>query len=122
MCVASVRRRKPMDVALRRMDVALRRKTLKKVEEKEHHNMNAEDMLYHKIEERDRLEFSLCDSTDVKASILLLLITFLATLSASLVAEKDLNALGRSGQAVVIVFLAISTVFSVSCLRPRDYS
>jgi hypothetical protein len=82
----------------------------------------AEELLYQKIAERDRLEFSLCDSTDVKASILLLLITFLAGLAASLLAEKELDTIVRSGQGFVIVFLAVSTLCAVLCLRPRDYS
>jgi hypothetical protein len=84
--------------------------------------MDAKELLYQKIEERDRLEFSFGDTTDVKASIVLMLITFLAGLAASLLAEKDLNPLVRSGQGLVIMFLAGSTFFAVLCLRPRDYS
>jgi hypothetical protein len=83
---------------------------------------SADELLYQKIEERDRLEFSLCDSTDVKASIILLLITFLAGLSASLLAAKELDILVRAGQGLVIVLLAASTLFSLLCLKPRDYS
>lgn len=82
----------------------------------------ADELLHQKIEERDRLEFSLCDSTDVKASVILLLITFLAGLAASLLAEKELNVLIRFGQEVVIVLLAVSMLFAVLCLKPRDYS
>ncbi len=82
----------------------------------------ADELLYQKIEERDKLEFSLCDSTDVKASVLLLLITFLAGLSASLLAEKELGIWLRSGQGFVIVLLAVSMILSVLCLKPREYS
>src|ERR1700692_3170529 len=82
----------------------------------------ADELLYQKIEERDKLEFSLCDSTDVKASVLLLLITFLAGLSASLLAEKGLDIWLRSGQGFVIALLAVSMMLSVLCLMPRDYS
>ncbi len=82
----------------------------------------ADELLFRKMDERDKLEFSLCDSTDVKASILLLLITFLAGLTASLLTEKKLSTLIRFGHEIVTSLLAVSTVFAVLSLKPRDYS
>ena len=82
----------------------------------------AHELLYEKIKDRDRFEHSLCDTTDLKASILLVVITFLATLAGSLLIDKELRSVVRLGQVAVIIFVAIGGLLSIVCLWPRDYS
>jgi hypothetical protein len=73
------------------------------------------------VADRDRLELSLGDALDVKGSIVLVVITFLATLSGSLLESPGLGRYGRLGQLISIVALAVGGVLAVVSVWPRNY-
>ena len=71
------------------------------------------------VADRDRLELSLGDALDVKGSIVLVVITFLATLSGSLLESPGLGRYGRLGQLISIVALAVGGVLAVVSVAPQ---
>jgi hypothetical protein len=83
--------------------------------------MSANDFIAEKAKDRDRFELELSDTFDVKASIVLLILTFLGTLSATLLTVERLPAPVKLAQIPVIAGLVISGIFCVACLWPRTY-
>lgn len=83
--------------------------------------MGANDFIAEKAKDRDRFELELSDTFDVKASIVLLILTFMGTLSATLLTVERLPAPVKLAQIPVIAGLVISGIFCVSCLWPRTY-
>lgn len=69
------------------------------------------DFLGERTRERDRFELALGDAFDVKASIVLLILTFLGTISATLLMADGLTRIAKLAQIPVIASIAISGVF-----------
>ena len=74
-----------------------------------------------KTESKNNFEVSLGDTLDVKASILLLIITFLATFAAA-VLSSNYEPLWRYAQIASLFFLMISSFYSIGALWPREYT
>lgn len=70
--------------------------------------------------ERDRFELELGDTFDVKASIVLLILTLLGTISATMLTADKLTAAPKLAQIPVISLVVISGIFCVACLWPKD--
>ena len=70
---------------------------------------------------RDRIEFSLGDTYDIKMSIVLLVATFLATLSGTILGMRDLPIPIRWLQFFGIISLVVSAAYCFVGLWPRDY-
>jgi hypothetical protein len=77
--------------------------------------MTVPDFLAERARERDRFELDLSDTFDVKASIVLLILTFLGTISAMLVLAENLGKMAKILQIPVIAAIVISGVFCVVC-------
>lgn len=71
--------------------------------------------------ERDHLELSLGDTLDVKAGILLAVITILGSLTAALITTPNLNRWLSIAQMVSLGLLAIGCAFAIVALFPRKY-
>src|ERR1035437_8609298 len=71
--------------------------------------------------ERDAREFSLGDTLDVKTSVILAVIVFLATQSEHFF-ESTLNSCMRELQYLSVVALVLGGIFAVIELVPRDYA
>jgi len=78
------------------------------------------DELSEYVYERDRIEFSLGDTLDIKTGLLLATLTFLALQSGSLI-ESKLSFAQSVAQSLSILFQVIGAVFCVLELWPRDY-
>jgi hypothetical protein len=83
---------------------------------------------YEAAQKADDLERGLGDVLDVKASVILVAVTFLAALSQSLIASTLTNALQSHSnlialvaQAVAVVFLSISAGYILIELWPQEY-
>jgi hypothetical protein len=74
-----------------------------------------------KTRERDRFELDLGDAFDVKASIVLLILTFLGTTAATILTADKLSEVPKLAQIPVIAFTVISGIFCVACLWPKNY-
>jgi len=61
------------------------------------------------------------DTFDVKASIVLLILTFLGTISATMLTVDSITRIAKLAQIPVIASIVISGVFCVACLWPKDY-
>jgi hypothetical protein len=83
--------------------------------------MTTTEFLGERTRERDRFELALGDTFDVKASIVLLILTFLGTTSATMLTADRLMAVPKLAQIPVIAFVVISGMFCVACLWPKDY-
>lgn len=83
--------------------------------------MTAIEFLGERTRERDRFELDLGDTFDVKASIVLLILTFLGTISATMLTADKLTAVPKLAQIPVIAAIVISRIFCVACLWPKDY-
>jgi hypothetical protein len=79
------------------------------------------DFLGERTKERDRFELELGDAFDVKASIVLLILTFLGTISATMLLAEGLTRIAKLAQIPVIASIVISGVFCVAGLWPKDY-
>jgi hypothetical protein len=71
--------------------------------------------------ERDRLEFSLGDTLDVKAGIVLAVITVLGTLSGTILNTASIPKWEQLVQLTSIGFLAVACFCAVSAVIPRKY-
>jgi hypothetical protein len=78
--------------------------------------MTINEFLGEKTRERDRFELDLGDTFDVKASIVLLILTFLGTISATILTAEKASAIPKLAQIPVIAFTVISGIFCVACL------
>jgi hypothetical protein len=83
--------------------------------------MTTNEFLGERTRERDRFELELADAFDVKASIVLLILTFLGTISATMLTADKLTAIPKLAQIPVIATIVISGIFCVACLWPKDY-
>jgi len=83
--------------------------------------MTTNEFLGERTRERDRFELELGDAFDVKASIVLLILTFLGTLAATMLMADSLTRTARLAQIPVVACVVISGVFCVACLWPKDY-
>ena len=83
--------------------------------------MTTSEFIWDRTKERDRYELDLSDSFDVKASFVLLILTFLGTISATILTADHLTALAKLAQIPVIVGVVISGIFCVASLWPKDY-
>jgi hypothetical protein len=84
-------------------------------------SMTTNDFLGEKTKERDRFELELGDTFDVKASIVLLILTFLGTISATMLTADKVSAVPKLAQIPVIAATVISGILCVACLWPKDY-
>jgi hypothetical protein len=85
------------------------------------HEMTMPDFLAERARERDRFELDLSDAFDVKANIVLLILTFLGTISAMIVLAENLGKTAKILQIPVIAVLVVSGLFCLVCLWPKDY-
>ena len=69
---------------------------------------------------KDDLAFKLGDTLDVKASIGLVVITFLGTQTAYFL-DKHISGISHALQAASVVSLVIATIFSIMELWPQKY-
>jgi hypothetical protein len=83
--------------------------------------MTTKEFLGERARERDRFELDLGDAFDVKASIVLLILTFLGTISATILTADKVTAVPKLAQIPVIAATVISGIFCVACLWPKDY-
>jgi len=83
--------------------------------------MTTIEFLGERTRERDRFELDLGDTFDVKASIVLLILTFLGTISATMLTADKLTTVPKLAQIPVIAAIVISGIFCVACLWPKDY-
>jgi hypothetical protein len=83
--------------------------------------MTMSEFLSEKASARDRFELDLSDTFDVKASIVLLILTFLGTISATLLTADNVTKITKLAQIPVIACVVISGVFCVACLWPKVY-
>lgn len=78
------------------------------------------DRLLAELNSKDDLAFKLGETLDVKASIGLVVITFLGTQTAYLL-DKHVTGVFHALQDVLVIFLVIATIMSIVELWPRDY-
>lgn|ERR1039458_6381761 len=71
--------------------------------------------------ERDRMEFSLGDTLDVKAGIVLAIITILGTLSGTLLSVTSIPRWEQVAQLTSVGILALGCFFAVAAVLPRKY-
>jgi hypothetical protein len=83
--------------------------------------MTTDEFIWERTKERDRFELDLSDSFDVKASFVLLILTFLGTISATILTADHLTTTPKLAQIPVIVCVVISGIFCVACLWPKEY-
>jgi hypothetical protein len=83
--------------------------------------MTANEFIEGKVKERDRFELDLSDAFDVKASFVLLILTFLGTISATILTADKLTNRPKVAQIPVVVCVVISGILCVACLWPKDY-
>lgn len=83
--------------------------------------MSTDEFISQMARDRDRFELDLSDALDVKASIVLLILTFLGTVSATVLLADKVPPVGKLTQIPVIVSLVISGIFCVVSLWPKQY-
>jgi hypothetical protein len=82
--------------------------------------MTTNEFLEERTRERDRFELELGDAFDVKASIVLLILTFLGTISATMLTAESVTRIPKLAQIPVIAAIAPSlTSPSLSALLER---
>jgi hypothetical protein len=79
-----------------------------------------DDRLLAELNVKDDLAFKFGDTLDVKASIGMVVITFLATETAYLL-DKHVTGISHMLQAGSVIALVIATITSIVELWPRDY-
>jgi hypothetical protein len=80
------------------------------------------DLLAEEAKRLDEVIYQAGDVLDVKASIVLLVVTFLGTLSGQIVSVPDLPPTIKVIQVLAVAALCISGVLTVCALWPRDFS
>jgi hypothetical protein len=83
--------------------------------------VTTEEFIDEKARERDRFELELSDTFDVKASIVLLILTFLGTIAATILTAESLAKTVKLAQIPVIAAIVVSGIFCVASLWPRNY-
>lgn len=79
------------------------------------------DLIIDRLNAKDELTYQRGDTLDVKASIVLVVVTFLAGQSADLLARGNLTASGKTAQIVAAVSVALAGIFVWAQLWPRGY-
>jgi hypothetical protein len=80
------------------------------------------DLIIERLNAKDELTYQRGDTLDVKASIVLVVITFLAGQSADLLAKGNLTSLGKAAQIAAAVSVALAGIFVWGQLWPREYA
>jgi hypothetical protein len=83
--------------------------------------MTTSGFIGERTRERDRFELELGDAFDAKASIVLFILTFLGTISATMLLADGATRMAKLAQIPVIASVVISGIFCVACLWPKDY-
>ncbi len=78
-------------------------------------------LLVERLNAKDELTYQRGDTLDVKASIVLVVVTFLAGESAELLAKGDLTCLGKVTQIIAATSLALAGILVWGQLWPREY-
>jgi hypothetical protein len=78
-------------------------------------------LIIERLSAKDELTFQRGDTLDVKASIVLVVVTFLAGQSADLLAKGNLTCLGKVTQIVAAISLALAGILLWCQLWPREY-
>jgi hypothetical protein len=79
------------------------------------------DLIIERLNAKDELTYQRGDTLDVKGSIVLVVVTFLAGQSADLLAKGNLTCLGRAGQVVAAISVALAGILVWCQLWPREY-
>ena len=79
------------------------------------------DLIIERLNAKDELTYQRGDTLDVKGSIVLVVVTFLAGESADLLARGNITSFGKSAQVVAAVSVALAGVFVWAQLWPRGY-
>ena len=78
-------------------------------------------LIVERLNAKDELTYQRGDTLDVKASIVLVVVTFLAGESAELLAKGNLTPAGKVTQIIAAAFLALAGILVWSQLWPREY-
>jgi hypothetical protein len=78
-------------------------------------------LIIKRLSAKDELTYQRGDTLDVKASIVLVVVTFLAGQSADLLTRGHLTCLGRTAQIVAAISVALAGVLVWGQLWPREY-
>jgi hypothetical protein len=78
-------------------------------------------LIIERLNAKDELTYQRGDTLDVKASIVLVVVTFLAGQSADLLARGNLTSFGKVAQMVAAVSVALAGIFVWAQLWPRGY-
>jgi hypothetical protein len=79
------------------------------------------DLIIERLNAKDELTYQRGDTLDVKASIVLVVVTFLAGQSADLLAKGNLTPLGKTVQIVAAISVALAGILVWGQLWPREY-
>jgi hypothetical protein len=79
------------------------------------------NLIIDRVSAKDELTYQRGDTLDVKASIVLVVVTFLAGQSADLLAKGNLTSLGKDAQIVAAISVALAGIFVWGQLWPREY-
>ena len=79
------------------------------------------DLIVERLNAKDELTYQRGDTLDVKASIVLVVVTFLAGQSADILAKGNLTHLGKVVQIVSAVSIALAGILVWGQLWPREY-
>jgi hypothetical protein len=78
-------------------------------------------LIVERLNAKDELTYQRGDTLDVKASIVLVVVTFLAGQSADLLAKGNLTSFGKTAQIVAATSVALAGIFVWGQLWPREY-
>jgi hypothetical protein len=79
------------------------------------------DLILERLDAKDELTYQRGDTLDVKASIVLVVVTFLAGQSADLLARGNLTCAGKAAQIVAAISVALAGICVWGQLWPREY-
>jgi hypothetical protein len=79
------------------------------------------DLMAHQVLERDRQELEFGDTLDIKTSIVLVVLTFLAGQAADSLRASPKGGAGIICQYMAIIALSLGGIFAVGELWPRNY-
>lgn len=84
-------------------------------------NDESTDLIIERLRAKDELTFHDGDALDVKASIVLVVVTFLAAQSADLLSKGSLTPLESTAQIIAVMSLALAGISLWFQLWPREY-
>jgi hypothetical protein len=79
------------------------------------------DLIIERLNAKDELTYQRGDTLDVKGSIVLVVVTFLAGQSADLLAKGNLSSIGKAAQIVAAISVAFAGILVWAELWPRGY-